>query len=106
MQQLLAFLFLLTAITDPNEAVQDQLKSRIRVYFSKRSEPLISEADTTEEKYGCVVDRCFPRLQTCANGKFGNTGDEERQLLEVRCVVEFGTCATTCFNNYKTSNSV
>ncbi|XP_038660122.1 SOSS complex subunit C isoform X4 [Scyliorhinus canicula] len=88
----------------PTEAFQDQLKSRMRrVHLSKRSEPLIHEDDTMEDKYGCIVDRCFLHLQTCANGKFGITGDEERQLLEVRCVIEFGTCATTCFNNYKTS---
>ncbi|XP_078070181.1 uncharacterized protein LOC144494760 [Mustelus asterias] len=107
MQQLIVFLFLFTAIIDPTEAIQDQFKSRIkRVYFSKRSEPRISEDDTTEEKYGCVVDQCFPRLQACANGKFGITGDEERQLLEVRCVIDFGTCATSCFNNYKATNNV
>ncbi|XP_067886767.1 SOSS complex subunit C isoform X4 [Heterodontus francisci] len=92
---------------DPTEAAQDQVKSRIRrVYVSKKSEPLISEDDTTEEKYGCVVDRCFPRLQTCTNGKMGITGNEERQILQVHCVIEFGACATTCLNNYKNSNNV
>ncbi|XP_060701713.1 SOSS complex subunit C isoform X3 [Hemiscyllium ocellatum] len=89
------------------ETAEAQLMPRIRRDFSRKLELLNHENDDNEEIYGCVFEQCFPHLQTCLNGRFGITEDaEERQFLEIRCVTEFGSCATTCFNRYRTFNNI
>ncbi|KAK1176215.1 hypothetical protein AOXY_G1062 [Acipenser oxyrinchus oxyrinchus] len=76
------------------------MKSKLkRAFFSKKSFVVASEEN---ERYRCVVKKCFPDLEDCASpntkAMYAISDGEKRKIFQVHCVVQFGVCTTSCFN--------
>ncbi|MGH0177931.1 UNVERIFIED_CONTAM: hypothetical protein FKN15_076348 [Acipenser sinensis] len=93
-------LLFLAYLTEPAYGLQNDMKSKLkRAFFSKKSFVVASEEN---ERYSCVVEKCFPDLEDCASpntkAMYAISDGEQRMIFQVHCVVQFGVCTTNCFN--------